>query len=264
MSRKLEGIEPPAPGSMQHMMKIEICVDSAAGARAAERGGADRVELCDNLLEGGTTPSAGCIKVARRGLKIGLQVIIRPRGGDFLYDAEEFEVMREDIRLAKELGADGVVLGCLTVAGDIDAVRTGELVSLARPMNVTFHRAFDMCRDPRQGLEDLIALGIDRVLTSGQEASCLEGLEMIAALQRQASGRIIVLPGGGLTPQNIRKIVQATGVNEVHLSARSSVESGMAYRNSRVYMGGALRPPEFAWKATDAGIVKRVVETLRG
>lgn len=245
-------------------MKIEICVDSPGGARAAERGGADRVELCDNLLEGGTTPSAGCIKVARRGLEIGLHVLIRPRGGDFLYNAEEFEVMREDIRLAKELGADGAVFGCLTAAGDIDAVRIAELVSLARPMKVTFHRAFDMCRDPRRGLEDLVALGIDRVLTSGQEASCLEGLEMIAALQRQAAGRIIVLPGGGLTLQNVRKIVQASGANEVHLSARSSVESGMAYRNSRVYMGGTLRPPEFAWKATDEGIVKRVVETLRG
>ena len=245
-------------------MKIEICVDSAGGAHAAERGGADRIELCDNLLEGGTTPSAGCIKVARRGLKIGLQVIIRPRGGDFLYDPQEFDVMREDIRLAKELGADGVVFGCLTAAGDIDTARTSELVSLARPMNVTFHRAFDMCRDPRQALEDLIALGIDRVLTSGQEASCLEGLEMIAALQRQAAGRIIVMPGGGLTPQNVLKIVQGTGVNEVHLSARSSVESGMAYRNNRVYMGGTLRPPEFAWKATDEAIVKRVVETLRG
>ena len=246
------------------MIKIEICVDSAAGAFAAERGGADRVELCDNLLEGGTTPSAGCIKVARRGLKIGLQVIIRPRGGDFLYDAEELEVMREDIRLAKELGADGVVLGCLTATGDIDATRTGELVSLARPMNVTFHRAFDMCRDPRQALEGLIALGLDRVLTSGQEASCLEGLEMIAALQNQAAGRIIVLPGGGLTQRNVRKIVHATGVSEVHLSARSSVESGMAYRNSRVFMGGALRPPEFAWKATDEGSVRQVVEALRG
>jgi len=245
-------------------MKIEICVDSAGGARAAERGGADRVELCDNLLEGGTTPSAGCIMVARRGLKIGLQVIIRPRGGDFLYDPQEFEVMLEDIRLAKELGADGVVFGCLTAAGDIDTARTGDLVSLARPMNVTFHRAFDMCRDPRKALEDLIVLGIDRVLTSGQEASCLEGLEMIAALQRQAASRIIVMPGGGLTPQNVLKIVQATGVNEVHLSARSSVESGMAHRNSRVYMGGALRPPEFAWKETDEGIVERVVETLRG
>ncbi len=245
-------------------MKIEICVDSAGGAQAAEQGGADRVELCDNLLEGGTTPSAGCIKVARSGLKIGLQVIIRPRGGDFLYDAREFEVMCEDIRAAKDLGADGVVIGCLTAAGDIDTARTAELASLARPMNVTFHRAFDMCRDARKALEDLIALGIDRVLTSGQEASCLEGLDMLAALQRQAAGRIIVMPGGGLTPQNVLKIVQATGVSEVHLSARSSVESGMAYRNGRVFMGGALRPPEFAWKATDAGIVKRVVETLRG
>lgn len=245
------------------MTKIEICIDSAAGALAAERGGADRVELCDNLLEGGTTPSAGCIKVARRGLKIGLQVIIRPRGGDFLYDSPELEVMREDIRMAKDLGADGVVVGCLTAAGDIDKQCTAELVGLARPMNVTFHRAFDMCRDPRQGLEDLIGLGIDRVLTSGQEASCLEGLELIAELQQQAAGRIIILPGGGLTVRNIRKIVQATGVTEVHLSARGSVESRMSYRNPRVFMGGALRPPEFGWKATDERVVKQVVAALR-
>jgi copper homeostasis protein len=245
------------------MTKIEICIDSAAGALAAERGGADRVELCDNLLEGGTTPSAGCIKVARRGLKIGLQVIIRPRGGDFLYDSHELEVMREDIRMTKDLGADGVVIGCLTAAGDIDTKCTGELVGVARPMNVTFHRAYDMCRDPRQGLEDLIGLGIDRVLTSGQEASCLEGLELIAELQKQAAGRIIVLPGGGLNVRNIRKIVQATGVGEVHLSARGSVESGMSYRNPRVFMGGALRPPEFGWKATDERVVKQVVAALR-
>ena len=245
------------------MTKIEICIDSAAGALAAERGGADRVELCDNLLEGGTTPSAGCIKVSRRGLKIGLQVIIRPRGGDFLYDSPELEVMREDIRMAKDLGADGVVLGCLTAAGEIDQERTAELVGLARPMNVTFHRAFDMCRDARQGLEDLIGLGIDRVLTSGQEASCLEGMELIAALQQQAAGRIIILPGGGLTARNIRKIIQATGVREVHLSARGSVESGMSYRNPRVFMGGTLRPPEFNWKATDERAVKQVVAALR-
>jgi copper homeostasis protein len=247
---------------MAPMTKIEICVDSAAGAFAAERGGADRVELCDNLLEGGTTPSAGCIKVARRGLKIGLQVIIRPRGGDFLYDAHELDVMREDIRLAKELGADGVVLGCLTATGDIDVTRTGELVSLARPMNVTFHRAFDMCRDPRQGLEDLIRLGVHRVLTSGQEASCLEGLETLTALRSQAGARIIILPGGGITPRNVRKIVQATGASEVHLSARSSVESGMAYRNSRVFMGGTLRPPEFTRKATDEGIVRQILQAV--
>jgi copper homeostasis protein len=244
-------------------MRVEICVDSVTGAIAAERGGADRVELCDNLLEGGTTPSAGVIKVARRSLKIGLQVIIRPRGGDFLYGADELEVMREDIRMAKELGADGVVVGCLTTRGDIDVVQTGELVGLARPMNVTFHRAFDMCRDAQKGLEDLIALGVDRVLTSGQEASCLEGLELIAALQQQAAGRIIVMPGGGITPRNIKRIVVGTGVSEVHLSARQAVESAMSFRNSRVFMGGTLRPPEFSWKSTDENAVRDVVNLLR-
>jgi copper homeostasis protein len=243
-------------------MLVEICVDSAVGAFAAERGGADRVELCDNLLEGGTTPSAGCIKVTRRSLKIGLQVIIRPRGGDFLYSDQELDVMREDIRIAKDLGADGVVIGCLTAEGDIDRALTEELISLARPLNVTFHRAFDMCRDPRQGLEHLIELGANRVLTSGQEASCVEGLELIASLQKQAAGRIIVMPGGGLTTRNIAKFVAATGVSEVHLSARRTVESGMSYRNSRVFMGGTLRPPEFSWKTTDEASVRTVVQEL--
>jgi copper homeostasis protein len=245
-------------------MRVEICVDSPAGAFAAERGGADRVELCDNLLEGGTTPSAGRIKVTRRGLKIGLQVIIRPRGGDFLYSADELEVMREDIRLAKDLGADGVVLGCLTSEGDVDRDRTRELITLARPLNVTFHRAFDMCRDPRQALEDLIALGADRVLTSGQEATCVEGLDLIAELQKQTAGRIIVMPGGGITPRNVQRIVSGTGVSEVHLSARRTIESGMAYRNSRVFMGGTLRPPEFNWKTTDENAVRNVVKTIEG
>jgi copper homeostasis protein len=243
-------------------MRIEICVDSAAGAFVAERGGANRVELCDNLLEGGTTPSAGTIKVARRGLKIGLQVIIRPRGGDFLYSQEEMEVMREDIRLAKDLGADGVVIGCLTSEGDIDRTRTADLLALARPLNVTFHRAFDMCRDPLNALEELVALGVDRVLTSGQEATCLEGLELLATLQKQAAGRIIIMPGGGITPRNVQRIVSATGVSEVHLSARSAVESGMTWRNSRVFMGGTLRPPEFSWKTTDERAVRSVVDAL--
>lgn len=248
---------------LRAMIRVEICVDSAAGAFAAQRGGADRVELCDNLLEGGTTPSAGCIRVARRGLTIGLQVIIRPRGGDFLYSPEELEVMREDIRMAKDLGADGVVIGCLTADGQIDCALTEELIRLARPLNVTFHRAFDMCRDPRCGLEELIALGVDRVLTSGQEASCLEGLELLAALHHQAAGRIIVMPGGGITPRNLQKIVAGSGVSEVHLSARASVESRMTYRNSRVFMGGTLRPPEFSWKSTDETVVRSVVESLR-
>ncbi|HZR17299.1 MAG TPA: copper homeostasis protein CutC [Verrucomicrobiae bacterium] len=245
-------------------MRVEICVDSAEGAFAAERGGADRVELCDNLMEGGTTPSAGCIKVARRGLKIGLQVIIRPRGGDFLYTDSELEVMREDIRMAKDLGADGVVLGCLTAEGDIDCVRVEELIGLARPLNVTFHRAFDMCRNPQAALEELVKLGVERVLTSGQEASCLEGLDLIASLEKQAAGRIIVMPGGGITPRNVSRIIAGTGVKEVHLSARAAAESGMEYRNSRVFMGGTLRPAEFSWKATDEGIVRGVVNAVSG
>jgi len=245
------------------MIQVEICVDSAAGARAAELGGAQRVELCDNLLEGGTTPSAGTIKVARKLIKIGLQVIIRPRGGDFLYSAEELDVMREDIAMAKTLGADGIVAGCLNEAGGIDVERTRELIALARPLNFTFHRAFDMCRDPRQGLEDLVQLGVNRVLTSGQEATCLEGLELLAELQKQAAGRIIVMPGGGITPRNVRKIVDGSGVTEVHLSARRNVESGMSHRNGRCFMGGTLRPPEFSWKTTDTSAVREVVNSLR-
>lgn len=243
-------------------MRVEICVDSPEGALAAERGGADRVELCDNLLEGGTTPSAGAIKVARRRIKIGLHVIVRPRGGDFLYSDSEIEVMREDILLAKELGADGVVIGCLTPEGEIDRSVTGELMGLARPLNVTFHRAFDMCRDAHTGLEELIALGVGRILTSGQEATCLEGIELIAALQRQAAGRIIVMPGGGITPRNVQRVVAATGVSEVHLSARRSVESAMQHRNTRCFMGGTLRPPEFSWKTTDESAVRAVVQAL--
>lgn len=241
-------------------MKIEICVDSVEGAMAAERGGAARVELCDNLLEGGTTPSAGAIKLARRNTRLGLHVIIRPRGADFLYSDVEMDVMREDILTAKALGADGVVIGCLTAAGDIDAARTASLMEAARPMSVTFHRAFDMCRDPRQGLEELVRLGVNRLLTSGQEASAFEGLELITELQRQAAGRIIIMPGGGISARNVQRIVSATGVAEVHLSARGSVESGMSYRNGRVFMGGTLRPPEFQWKCTQEGLVRAVVQ----
>lgn len=243
-------------------MRIEICVDSPDGALAAERGGADRVELCANLMEGGTTPSAGAIKTARSRIQIGLHVIIRPRGGDFLYTDSEMDVMREDIRVAKNSGADGVVIGCLCANGDIDKDRTAELIRLARPLKVTFHRAFDMCRDPSGALETLIELGIERVLTSGQESSCMEGLEQIAHLNRQARDRIIILPGGGITLRNAARIVEATGVVELHLSARATVESQMTFKNTRCFMGGALRPPEFSWKTTDEDSVRALVEEL--
>ena len=172
------------------MIQLEVCVDSVESAMNAERGGANRVELCDNLFEGGTTPSAGCIAVVRANLKIGLQVIIRPRGGDFLYDAREVAVMQHDIRVAKELGADGVVSGALTVQGEVDRAIIKQLIELARPMNVTFHRAFDMTADPFQALEDLIDLGVDRILTSGQQATAWEGVGLIEALEKQAAGRV--------------------------------------------------------------------------
>jgi len=242
-------------------MHVEICVDSIGGAMAAERGGSDRVELCANLLEGGTTPSAGCIKLARR-VKIGLFVMIRPRGGDFLYQPEELDVMREDIRIVKDLVADGVVFGCLTADGNINRSQTEQLLSLAKPLQVTFHRAFDMSIDPARALEDLVALGVDRVLTSGQEASAVEGMECIGALHKQAARRIQVIAGGGITLGNVQRIVDSTGIAEVHLSARSSVESGMNHRNQRVFMGGALRPAEFSWKATDESMVRSIVQLV--
>jgi copper homeostasis protein len=229
---------------------IEVCVDSVESAMAAERGGADRVELCDNLLEGGTTPSAGAIAIARQQLEIKLHVIIRPRGGDFCYSDVEFAVMRHDVAQAKQLGADGVVIGILTSEGDIDVERTRALIELARPLSVTFHRAFDMARDPYRALEDLIGLGIDRILTSGQEPSVLEGLDLIAELVQLAGDRVIIMPGGG-TERNIGKVVARSGVRELHVTGTTSVESPMRFRNARIFMGGELRPPEYTRATTD-------------
>jgi copper homeostasis protein len=242
---------------------VEICTDSVEGALAAQQGGAQRIELCDNLLEGGTTPSAGMIATVRRSITIGLQVIIRPRGGDFCYSDLEFEVMQADVAQAKQLGAEGVVIGLLNPDGTVDRDRTATLVNLARPLNVTFHRAFDMAADPHQALEDLIDLGIDRVLTSGQENSALEGIDLITELVQKANGRIIVMPGGGVNERNVQRIIAQSGAREVHLAARTSQESKMTFRNTRVFMGGALYPAEFSHLATDRQRVQSVVQTLQ-
>jgi copper homeostasis protein len=243
---------------------VEICVDSVASAMAAQAGGAARVELCDNLLEGGTTPSAGTIDLARQKLTIDLNVIIRPRGGDFCYSDLEFTVMQYDVAQAKQLGVNGVVIGLLQADGAIDKVRTAQLIELARPMTVTFHRAFDMVADPAQALETLISLGLDRVLTSGQESSALEGLDLITALVQQANQRIIIMPGGGVHERNVKKIVAQSGAKEIHMTARTAVESSMQYRNLRAFMGGALRPPEFSRLETDANRVKAIIDLLEG
>jgi copper homeostasis protein len=245
------------------MMQFEICVDSCEGVRAARDAGADRVELCANLLEGGTTPSLGMIRRARTIGDIGLHVIIRPRGGDFLYSHEEFEVMHADILAAREEGADGVVLGLLQPDGRIDAKRTNALMETARPMSVTFHRAFDMASDPFEALETLIDLGVKRVLTSGQEVSALEGLSLIAELNRRAGERIIVMPGGGITPGNVERIVRESGVREIHFAALEAVESGMRFRRGNVFMGGEFRAPEYVGSVTSGMLIRAVLDRAR-
>lgn len=248
---------------MPHDVLFEACVGSVDSALAAEQGGADRVELCANLLEGGTTPSAGSLRLARERLSIPISAMIRPRGGDFCYSEVELEVMRRDIDLCQEIGVDGVVLGLLRDDGAIDRERTAELIARARPLKVVFHRAFDVCRDPIEGLETLIELGLDRLLTSGQEPSVLEGLELIVELIERAGDRITVMPGAGFTERNIQKIVAQCGAREVHVAAWGSAASRMQYRNPRVFMGGELRPPEYAIEVTDVGRMRAFVDALR-
>jgi copper homeostasis protein len=240
----------------------EICVDSVAGVRAAKAQGAHRVELCANLLEGGTTPSRGMILKARTISGIGLQVIIRPRGGDFLYDDDEFAIMEADIDTAKAEGADGVVIGLLTADGEVDAARARELIARARPLSVTFHRAFDMARDPFAALEALIALGVDRVLTSGQEPSVLEGLPLIIELIRRAGDKIIIMPGAGITPRNVARIIAEAKPKEIHFAALEPEAGGMRFRRHHVFMGGELRAPEYDRLITSGDTIRAVMSKV--
>jgi copper homeostasis protein len=248
---------------MKDRVLVEACVESVESAVAAAAGGADRVELCNDLVEGGTTPSAGSIRLARERLDIGVCVMIRPRGGDFLYSDLEFEIMRDDIAVAKRLGADGVVLGLLLTNGTIDRERTARLVEAADPLPVTFHRAFDVSRDPMESLESLIGLGVRRVLTSGQQASALESLDLIRRMVDTAGDRITILAGGGITSDNAARVVAATGVREIHVYAPGRYASPMEYRNEAVPMGMAYRPEEYVRTVTDPARIRAVVEIVR-
>ncbi|XP_063348152.1 copper homeostasis protein cutC homolog isoform X1 [Pelmatolapia mariae] len=251
---------------MAECFLMEVCVDSVESAVNAERGGAGRLELCSSLLEGGLTPSLACSDAAsaKRGLlhvvkqyvKIPIYVMIRPRGGDFLYSDLEVEVMRKDIELMKSQGADGLVLGALTEDGRVDAELCMELLAAARPLPVTFHRAFDMVHDPAVALEVLISLGFERVLTSGCDSSALEGLPLIKRLVDQAKGRIIIMPGGGITERNLQRILEGSGAQEFHCSARSSRESAMKFRNTCVSMGASFSAPEYGLKVADVSKVR--------
>lgn len=243
-------------------MKIEICVDSPEGVIAARDGWADRVELCDNLFEGGTTPSIGVVKMARRVGGIKLHIIIRPRGGDFLYSDVEFDTMKFDIEAARTARVDGVVIGLLTADGNIDKERAAELVTLAQPMTVTFHRAFDVCKDPFAALEDLIEIGVDRVLTSGQKGDAVSGAETIKKLVEAAGDRITIMACGGIDEANAADVVASTSATEFHFTAFEEIASAMEHKNEDVAMGSANAPSEYTRRVTTADKVRAVVEAI--
>ena len=208
---------------------IEIATSDFLTTKSAVEGGADRIELCANLAEGGTTPSYAHIKKCREVFDIALFPIIRPRGGDFLYTKDEFEIMKNDIKLCKELGCEGIVIGLLNMDGTIDMTRTSELIELAYPLEVTFHRAFDRCKDPFAALEELIEIGCQRILTSGQKPTVSEGVDLITELNKKADDRIIILPGSGVRKDNIKMLAEKTGCIEFHSSLRGKVKSPMQF-----------------------------------
>ena len=243
------------------MYRFEICANSVASCIAAQEGGADRVELCSGIPEGGTTPSFGMILRARRSIDIALNVIIRPRGGDFLYTADEVEEMVHDIRIAKELGADGLVFGCLTKEGNVDKKAMSILMEAAEGLPVTFHRAFDHSADPLQALEDIIDLGCARILTSGCRPTAMQGIPLLADLVKAAGDRIIIMPGCGVNENNIAETARLSGAREFHFSAREPVESGMLFRNPDVAMGSEADP--YGTVRTTAARVAATINSLK-
>jgi copper homeostasis protein len=243
---------------------FEACVDSIESARGALVGGADRVELCADLPAGGVSPGPGTIEVVRGLVRIPVHVLVRPRAGDFLYSQDEFEAMRGDVEFSKRCGADGVVLGILREDGTVDEDRMQTLVSLARPMRVTFHRAFDAVVDPFEAIETLVSLGVDRILTSGQAETAEKGADRIRDLVAKAGFRIVVMAGGGLHENNVRTVVDRTGVREVHAAARAARQSRMGFRNAALRLGGSSVDSEYTFLATDADRVRAMRRALEG
>lgn len=237
---------------------IEICLESVESVLAAEQGGADRVELCSDLFEGGCTPSLGTFRTAKRLSSIPMNVMIRPRGGDFCYSDVEFDIMKEDAKVFKEEGANAIVFGVLTPDGEIDMKRSRELIDIVRPLPVTFHRAFDMTRDASRSLEKLIELGVDRVLTSGLEPTVPEGADTLVALVRQAGDRIVVMPGCGISERNFPSLHAKINAKEYHVFLPKEFTSRMEYHPGHIYMGGMLRQNEFVVSHTDVSRVKDI------
>jgi len=220
---------------------------------------AHRVELCENLTQGGTTPSYGFLLQARKQLTIKLNVLIRPRSGDFLYSDLEYQVIQDDIKMAKQLGVDGIVCGILLPNGDVDVIRTRKVVEMAKPMSFTFHRAFDFTNDPFKALEDIISTGANCLLTSGQQPTAIQGVHLIWELVKVAKGRIAIMPGSGVNAENIEFLME-TGATEFHMSGTAPVESGMAFRK----LGMTLSKPNEDYRLMESNFekIKSVIEFL--
>lgn len=238
--------------------KIEICVDSVKSCINAEKGGADRLELCGNMFEGGTTPSYGVLQLAREMVSKPIYAMVRPRGGDFCYNDIEFEIMKREIKLMKELKIDGIVFGILTKEGKVDKERCSKLLDLWGTNKATFHRAIDVSSNLNEACEDIISLGFERILTSGGEANVMSGIIKLKELVEKYNDKIIIMPGSGINERNIEYINDTIKANEYHMTANKTVESVMQYINENVFMGASLRPPEFSVKYTDENKVKNI------
>lgn len=239
---------------------LEVCADSVESALIAQKGGANRIEFCDNLVEGGTTPSYGQIKLLRELLDIKLYVLIRPRGGDFLYSDIEFKVMKSDIEFCGEMNCDGVVIGMLNADGSVDMERCRELAGIAEKysMGITFHRAFDRSNDLFISMNDAIELGCERILTSGGKNSALEGADIISELIKKAEDRIVIMPGAGVTPENAEELIKRTGLKELHGTFRNRVMGNMVYRNNEL----GSTEEEYSYCRTDINKVEKVIKII--
>ena len=243
---------------------FEVCVEGIDAVAAAEAAGADRIELCASLMEGGLTPSFGTIKAALEHAHIPVYPMIRPRGGDFLYSELEFQTMLADVTACREMGVKGVVFGCLTPEAAFDEPRMQALVDAAGPMDTTSHRAFDMTRDPAEAVDALVRCGVKRVLTSGLRDTALEGLDNLARTVKHANGRLIVMACGGLTADNIAKVREATGVREMHFAALTQAPSAMSWHNPHVGMGSADKAREYQLTVTDPALVAATIASAGG
>lgn len=240
---------------------VEVCAFSLESCIAAELGGAKRIELCASLYEGGTTPSAGLIQMVKQKTSIEIHAMIRPRGGDFFYSEDEILVMQEDIRMAKSFGCDGVVLGILQSGGKVNIAQTKTMVDLAKPMQVTFHRAIDMTPNYEEALENIIETGCNRILTSGQKNTAMEGIEAIKNLVKQANGRIEIMAGSGVNADNAL-MLSHTGVDALHLTGKATRDSEMSYRKAGIAMGGLSEVPEYEIIYSDEEKIRKVVNIL--